>query len=1025
MQTRRSSRATTPVESTKRKRTISTDYVPNEPPPAAVEAKVQFFTAVAVNDDGTIKQGVKGIETNTISNGYGDTDKGKNNIMSHWLFADDDTVPRPQKMTMSTVTRPGNPTRKSPRLLNKTSKPSPNAISGTALDMLRQTSKVGSAMEKAPTWNDNSSGVSGFTMASGKPCPTIDPDKKVGIRKLLGLDELDGLEADVNIAVGMPVAATSAADTPEIDTTKSNLSASSLAWTETPLRDCSQPTSNAAGDEATDTAGDRTPIASFRESTSLKRGVELKSVERIPVTTSSTHKYVNVPSKKTFTILEMWCRNCVLTNHDGSSLSPAMLSRLWNIYGNPLLVTYSNSEKFTFIHYSPCDASITIGGLNEMQLCFKQMMDHCVEPSAERQRFDDEWLRQKYCLFTATECRRFRRSICKRIRNGGLLKDALLKVQLPNPLNVLRQIVRSFNEEYGGKESILIQILHGDAPANSPVVVTVEVVKGEHIYITDGQSVITAFASDCYMRQLLKTQRIVPGDKIQLHGIVIGTDKERNENAVVQLNFNSISPAPNKPLGLQNRHGNAHIRELKGGAGNVMQLDVTVLGIMPPIFKVYYRELESRVAKSAILNEWDFNAVFADPEYKPPVSIENVYVHHTVSVIDTVILLRIKDYLQDPQKFEKALVKSCALLTLRNVDETLLGMIEPTTRLTVTSLSVKNSVSLNRGNRFAEQGTHIGNCLCFETTLQSRIDVKERDTPLQKIRKTVSDYQNGALKGNADVNDGDQVLGGRKSIFHTLILGEPALSISPHDEDSFIELIRCHTDRMDEHHEELFLDQICSVTGIVVEAGEIINVGKNLRYFRLFMLTTQLKIAVVKVVERVVLLPSHNGQPQNVCVKLERIRRRLLSQRLTIARAPGTTAKKQDSLFVICMNLLYDGFDEVNEVYNFNTTTSRMVVRDCVMLKELHKRLYDGIVFAEGAGYALSYNALKGTGETESDHDCRAYARAVAQAKIKISHLLNRDSEDVALCEEIMVEYQGVPGSKVPLVPMAAITTAR
>ncbi|GFE54049.1 hypothetical protein BaOVIS_014530 [Babesia ovis] len=359
------------------------------------------------------------------------------------------------------------------------------------------------------------------------------------------------------------------------------------------------------------------------------------------------------------------------------------------------------------------------------------------------------------------------------------------------------------------------------------------------------------------------------------------------------------------------------------------------------------------------------------------------------------MLLRIKDYVCDPQKFEKALVKSCAILTLRNMDETSISMIQPTIRLTLTDLRVKNSSVMNRGNRMTKQGALIGNSLCFDTTSQTSIDFKEHDTPLQKIRKTVEDYRQG-------VQSEDDLIVGNKSIFHTLILGEPVLSIGEHEEKVFYDLLRQGTGVITDEQNDVFLDQICSVTGVVIEAGEITNLGQNTRMFRLFLLTTRLQIAVVKVMERVVMFPGQNGKQKNVAGKLERIRQRLLAQRLTVARDPQTVVDKKDTVFIKCLHLQYDGFDELNKVHNFNTSSSRVVIRDCNMLQSLHKCLLNGILFAEGTGCALSYKALMSTGETDTDQICRAYAKALVQSKIKIYHLLNRYDDERALCEEMI-----------------------
>ncbi|GBE60558.1 Casein kinase II subunit beta, putative [Babesia ovata] len=1005
MKTRKGKKGAKQTAPAKRARNADAEEEPVTCEPESVppqeEAKSLFFPATAVKEDGSIKDGVQCIETAGVPPDDGVKKAGEDKILSHWLFADEGSAAIPPRRASLSTIRPGTTQSSKFGSFDQPKSDDTAERNDEATNEVRDASPTFSV----PTTVTENKGSSGFTMASGKPCPTAKPEDIARIKSLLGLDASEPSATDASLptqnASEIKQPDTASTEIAQINTMKDLSIRTRPKRPKTTLNEQTQrPNPTPAVAPHTDKLKEEMNPKVIKQSTdTLTRS---SSIKRDAPCINTDFKSLLPPRTKSVSLLDMWCRNCVLTNHDGSSVSPAMLSRLWNIYGNPLTVTYSNSEKFTFIMYSPCDASITVGGLNEIQKCFKQMMDQCVEPSMERMRFDDEWLRGKYCLFTTAQCRKFRKSICRCMRKSGNLKDALRKVQLPNVLAVLTQIIKSFNKEYGGNESILMRILHGDAPTNSPVVIRVEDVYGDKVYITDGESVIAANAADCYVRQLLKTQRILPGSKLQLHGISIGTDTSRSEgSAVVQINLNAISPAPKKPLGLQNRHSNAHVRELKAGAGRVAQLDVTVLGVMPPVFKIFYKETGTNAAKVATLSEWDFNSLFADPVYKPPVTIESVYVHHTLAVIDTIILLRIKDYQQDPKRFEKALVKSCALLTLRNIDETIMGMIKPTTRLTLSSLTVKNSGEARRYNTLTESSAHIGNYLFFETSTQSRLDIKERDTPLQQIRKTVAEFQKGIKNGAASGADNDTGKGGAKSIFHTLILGEPALSISVHSEQEFFDTLQQGSEQTAKQSGELFIDQVCSLTGVVIEAGEIINMGRDTRAFRFFVLTTRFQLAVIKVSERAVLLPTHSGTHENACGKLDRIRRRLLSQRITVARAPEKPTRKKEALFIACLHLQYAGYDEAHKVYNFNTTSSRITIHDCAILQQLQTRLHNGLVFAEGTGFALSGNALKAAGDTQLERHCRLFAKSVAQTKLKVCHLLHTSAEDATVCEEM------------------------
>lgn len=732
-----------------------------------------------------------------------------------------------------------------------------------------------------------------------------------------------------------------------------------------------------------------------------KRECSARFLERTHTTTDKVVDYVPTGNASRITMLESWCRNCVLTNHDGSSLSPSMLSRLWNIYGNPFTVTYNNSEKFTFIKYSPCDDSITVGGINEVYQCFQQTMHQCGEDFMEVKRFDYSWMRNKYCLYTSAECRRFRNAVYKLVRGGKELKDAILQVQLPNPLTVIKKIIWCFHQEYDGKDSVLLRILHGDAPANSPVVVRVESIRDDDVCITDGQSILRSIAADCYVKQLIKSRRLCVGRKIQLHGITIDADASRNEeSAVVQLSYNSISPAPKKPIGLQNTHSNGHIREIKGGAGRVAQLDVTVLGVMPPIFKVLYKCPETNRTLWMLLSEWEFTSQFGDPEEKPPVKVESVNVLQSMTVIDTIMLLRITDYLRDPQSYQKALVKSCAVLTLKNLDESILSMLKPGSRIKISNLIVQNSSSFNGCNgNLNRNNQHIGNYLNFYSTAQSRMDIKDKDTPLQNIRDTISDCMKGGLV-NAEGSEMAAV--GNRSIFRTLILGEPALSVRSQNEEEFFELMQKENEESGDVYNEMFLDQYCNVTGVLLDASDIVATGSGWFFFRLFILTTCFKIATIRISGKSNYPPvAEAGHTRNPPAVLEHARKRILSQRLTITIGAESINKKPRNMFVTYMNIQYSGYDEKCGVYNFQTTANKLAMRESIILKRLQSRMNETVVFPHDTGYTINYKAVTVLGDTDIDKNCRVFTKALARAKLKVCQLLNSGAEVVKLCEEV------------------------
>ncbi|KAK1936271.1 hypothetical protein X943_002460 [Babesia divergens] len=944
MQTRRS-RASIPFESTTKR--VCTDVVKKtESAEDSVpqEAAAKFFTATDVNKNSILKDDSKPVESGGMGEENGHNKDSK--LLSHWLFSDEGPGFKLPKIGPRGFQSSSTSTFSSSSLFTSAAKVTVSPVQDVVSSETSQ--ELSTSVTARETTDFTRTAINtvptALTFPAGRSSPSISSD---GIRRIKGMLDLDS-------------------------TTHSDTNESEHASCQATKRD---------------------------ESAGL--------LEHHYTTTDKVVDYVDATQSHRVTALESWCRNCVLTNHDGSSLSPSMLSRMWNIYGNPFTVTYTTSAKFTFIKYSACEDSITVGGINEIYQCFKQIIRQHAEQCMELQRFDAEWLRNKYCLFVTAECNRFRRAVYKLVRRGRELKDAILEVQLPSPLTVIKKILWCFNQEFDGKESILLRILHGDAPADSPVVVRVESIQDDDVCITDGQSILRCIAADCYVKQLLKDRRIIIGNKIQLHGIAIDADASKDEAyAVVKLNFNSISPAPKKSLGLQKRHNNGHIRELKGGAGKVAQLDVTVLGVMPPMFKVFYKPVDSSRSKWMFLSEWEFNEQFADPMIKPPFQVENVHVLQALSVIDTIILLRIKDYLQDPLNFQKSLVKSCALLTIKNVDETVMSMIRPGSRLKITDLIVQNTSTVNRPHSAMPCKSYIGNYLSFHSTMRSRMDIKDRDTPLNQIRHAVSAYKQGVKGSTNQGDDGAVALGEAKSIFRTLILGEPALSISSHNETEFFDLLHERASESDDYTDEMFLDQFCNVTGVLLDVGDIINVGENWRFFRFFILTTCFKIVAVKVAARCPYPSTNEGAQQNACALLAHTHRRLMAQKLTIAKAPEANSKKNKCIFVVYMNLQYAGFDHPHSVYNFNTTAGRVVMKESQILQKLQTRMQDGLIFTHGTGNALSYDAVAALGDKDIDRDCRAFTRCLARAKLKIYHLLNSGGEDVKLCEDVLANIR-------------------
>ncbi|UKK00684.2 hypothetical protein MACK_000758 [Theileria orientalis] len=243
--------------------------------------------------------------------------------------------------------------------------------------------------------------IKGFKLASGKQFDGINLHKKSHFRKFLGLDDDDFSTNDRNFKIP-----TSRYD--QFHPPKSFRSANSTNVYEDSYRD----------------------TLSFSQST------------------TEAH------TPRNLSYIEVWNSVCTFTKCYTSNMSPNVLSILWRQYGNPFKVTGSNAEYYKYLLYTHENDFVSLGGVREVTACFKKLVSNFIE---KRELFNDEWIRDKYKVLTLSSCRRYRKKVIKLYQKSNL-EDAIGNVPLPNPINILKMLLRCVRKEISGQVSIVKKI---------------------------------------------------------------------------------------------------------------------------------------------------------------------------------------------------------------------------------------------------------------------------------------------------------------------------------------------------------------------------------------------------------------------------------------------------------------------------------------------------------------------------------------------------------------------------------------
>lgn len=100
----------------------------------------------------------------------------------------------------------------------------------------------------------------------------------------------------------------------------------------------------------------------------------------------------------------------------------------------------------------------------------------------------------------------------------------------------------------------------GDSTPDIPVVVRVESYDGIDVYLFDGAEVYRGVLSDNHIKSAFESKKVRPGSKLLLQGVIFN---EIKDEFVLLLNFNSISIASKRSLGIQPKHTNVIIKGIQ------------------------------------------------------------------------------------------------------------------------------------------------------------------------------------------------------------------------------------------------------------------------------------------------------------------------------------------------------------------------------------------------------------------------------------------------------------------------------
>ncbi|KAK2196832.1 Nucleic acid-binding [Babesia duncani] len=647
---------------------------------------------------------------------------------------------------------------------------------------------------------------------------------------------------------------------------------------------------------------------------------------------------------------DAWKIYSKVVDNDSSKQTPIALAKLWSIYGNPLNTRASTADDFVFIRFpKDSESPITCCGLKDIGKMFYSIASQRVSKRKEIDRFGSEWICIKYRLFSSVACRKYTRELVKAIKNGTSIELALEEQPLPDPLLVLKRMLRCFWKEYqSNSEPTLATIVQGDAPPNSQVVVLVEDIKDSVLYLSDTNHLFNGIA-DNHVMALVEKNKITIGSKICLHGVYV--IRVFGEEVDLGLSYNAISPAKGKKLGIQLRHCCTNIRELIGGAGNASMLDLIILKVLPVEFSIFFKN-----HNVVCLSEYEIRRLDGDENFFGLFDdIENVCPNCTFFVIDSKAALSIKDTCDDVKKLSKYLCDSSALLTIRNVNGESLMVLTPGTRFVISQIKV------NKAPRFLESSVEESERIWLFGTNASNIKIREPVDFKDKV---------------------DRLWTKSTSKIHSLLFSKPALSLELDD------AVLLKEDNYDGFFSEMdtpFVGQFCSLDVLVLHVGDITE-SKYGRYFRCFVVTSGMMLASINVTARFAHVTDVHGNNVDISFSLDKARLALQMLALNLCENVDKVGAPIDHLFFNLGNVEYVGYYKDANVYNFHLVSTRFCLSPRKFVSKLETLVHNNKLITRSNTRKMALETLQ---MPSVENICRKFARIIVNLRMQALELIN------------------------------------
>ncbi|XP_953864.1 uncharacterized protein TA06350 [Theileria annulata] len=523
-----------------------------------------------------------------------------------------------------------------------------------------------------------------------------------------------------------------------------------------------------------------------------------------------------------------------------------------------------------------------------------------------------------------------------------------MNVPLPNPINLIKKLIRLVKTGDSHNDSILTRIFNDHSTPDVPVVLRVESYDGTDVYLFDGSEVYRGVLSDNHIKAVFESKQVRPGSKLLLQGVIFN---EINGEFVLLLNFNSISLATRRSIGVQPKYTNVIIKDLVVGGGRVSRVEVVVLKYLPLVYKIWYKCPETMEKKCLTLSENEYLQITQNPESEILGTIESISTVYTMYVVDALVLNE-----NAPLDRHKFLLKSFLTITLNNVDDSISYVLRPLTRFVLTNTMITYHANID---------FFYDNQLDFEP-------VKLSSTPHSKL---------DVLESNVKFPES---LVNKSEMLKNILDKHPCLSVPESiSEDEYYERIKIKPEKT-----RLFLGQICDLNGVVLHVEELEESPKYC-YFRVYMSTTMLNIACIKVSYK-------NVQDQksqfSITPDIKSLHKRLNDAVMTVTSSgsgPDSSAKgTHPTIFYTLSNLQYVGLDEEYSIYNFHMNSDQISLRECCVLKKLQECLVNSGVILKESGFQIWLPGYKSLGSTHVENACKIFIKGTLFNIVEVYRLV-------------------------------------